>query len=146
MEERKTQQDNRFLKGRQIPHMMYDNFKTSGTGKALLDFNDLLSVQLKNENLQGLDTKWDEVLLTMTTVPDEDILETLHQKQLHFSEELLCICRIQSRTEKRPAILDGKKWSAVTSSRKERTRVSVPAVKTGTLQGEADRQENPRKS
>ena len=53
MEERKPQPDNRFLKGRQIAYMIYDYFKINGTGEALLDFNDLLRVQLKNDNVQG---------------------------------------------------------------------------------------------
>ena len=58
MEEGKAQQDNRFLNEKQIAHMIYDNIKTSGAGEALLDFNDLLRVQLKNDNVQGSDTKW----------------------------------------------------------------------------------------
>ena len=71
MEEEKAQQDDRFLKGRQIAYMIHDYFKISGTGEALLDFNDLSRVHLKNDNVQG-DTKWDEVLLSMTKVPEED--------------------------------------------------------------------------
>ena len=39
-------------------------------------------------NVQGFDTKWDEVLLSMTKVPDEDILEICYKKQLQFAEEL----------------------------------------------------------
>ena len=56
-------------------------FKIRGTGEAPLDVNDLLRVQLKNDNVQG-------VLLSMTNVPDEDILESVYKKQLHYSEEL----------------------------------------------------------
>ena len=40
MQERKVQQDNRFLKGRQIVYMINDNSKIRGTGEALLSFND----------------------------------------------------------------------------------------------------------
>ena len=36
------------------------------TGEALLEFKDVVRVQLKNDNVQGFDTKWDEVLLAMT--------------------------------------------------------------------------------
>ena len=54
---------------------VYDNFKISGTGEALSDFNDLPRVQLKNDDVQGLDTKWDEVLFSMTKIPDEDLFE-----------------------------------------------------------------------
>ena len=40
MEEQQAQQDNSFLKGRQIAYMFYNYLKISGTGEALLDFND----------------------------------------------------------------------------------------------------------
>ena len=75
MEEQKAKQDNRIMKGRHIAYVIYDYFKIWGTGEALLDFNDLLTVQLKNDNVQGFDTKWDEVHLSRTKVPDEDFLE-----------------------------------------------------------------------
>ena len=52
--------------------MINDNFKITGTSEAFLDFNDPLRVQLKNDNVQGFDTKWSEVRLSMSRVPDED--------------------------------------------------------------------------
>ena len=58
MEEQKAQQDNRFLKGRQTANKIYDYFEISGTGEALHDLNDLPRLQLKNDNVQGFDTKW----------------------------------------------------------------------------------------
>ena len=65
MKEQKAQQDTRFLNGRQIAYMIGDNFKISGTSEALLDINDQLGVHLKDDNLQGFDTKWDEILLSL---------------------------------------------------------------------------------
>ena len=64
MEEQKTHQDNPCLKGRQMAYMICDNFKISGTSEALLGFNDMLRLQLKNDNVQSFYTKRDEVLLT----------------------------------------------------------------------------------
>ena len=65
MEEQNAQRDNRFLGGT-IAHMICAYFKISGAGEALLDFNDTYRVQLKNDNVQGIETKWDEVLLSVT--------------------------------------------------------------------------------
>ena len=42
-----------------VDYMIYENFKVSGTGESLLDFNDLQRVQLKYDNVQGFHTKWD---------------------------------------------------------------------------------------
>ena len=66
--------------------MINDNFKISGTGEALLDLNDLRRVLMKNDNVQGFDTKCDEVLRSMTKLPDEDVLDNVYKKQLHFFE------------------------------------------------------------
>ena len=77
--------------------MIYDYLKISGTSEALLDFNDLLRVQLKSDNVQGFDTKWDEVLLSMTEVPDEDTLEKVYKKQVHYSEELKPLMALYQR-------------------------------------------------
>ena len=41
MEERRTQPDNRFLKDKQIVHMIYDILKICRRDEAFLDFNDL---------------------------------------------------------------------------------------------------------
>ena len=60
MNEQKSQQDFSFLKGRQIAQMICDHFKISRTSEALLDTNILLRVQLKNDNEQRFDTKWDK--------------------------------------------------------------------------------------
>ena len=103
MEEQQAQQGSRFLKGTQIAHMMYDNLKITGTGEAPLNFYDQPRVHLKNDNLQGFDTNWDDVLLSMTKFPMKMyILDNVYKKQLRFSEELkplLAVAsgRIQSR-------------------------------------------------
>ena len=97
MEEQKAQQDSRFLKGRHIAFMIWDNFKISGTGEDLLDFN-----ELQNE--------CNDVLLSMTTVPDEDTLENCFKNQLHFSGAMKLLMALQDTVpkgkERRPVLLD----------------------------------------
>ena len=110
MEEQKAQQDNRFLKGSQFAYMINDNFKISGTGEALLDLNDLRRVLMNNDNVQGFDTKWDEVLRSMAKNPMK-MCWTMCTRSSSISSRgrnlsWLCICRIQSRKENRPVILD----------------------------------------
>ena len=72
--ENNARQDNRLLNGRQTAYMIYDNLRIRGTGVAILDCNGLPRVQLETHNLQGFDTKWDEVRISMTKVADEDIM------------------------------------------------------------------------
>ena len=75
MEEQKAEQDNRFLKGRKIANTIYDNFKISETGEALLDLDDLVRVQLNNDNVQGFDRHQVR----------RRYIKNVYKKQLHFS-------------------------------------------------------------
>ena len=62
-----------FLKVTQIAFIICAYFKVSGTGQAILDFTDLMKVTLQGDSVQGFDTKWDETLLSMNKIPDEEI-------------------------------------------------------------------------
>ena len=66
LEEQKTQKEDRFPRGRQIAFMIYDYFRVTGADDAVLDFADVLSVSLHDDNVQEFDTRWDEVLLSMS--------------------------------------------------------------------------------
>ena len=60
-EERKAQKEHRFLRGRQIAFMIYDYFRVTGAHDTVLDYADLFSVTLRNDdNIQEFDTGWDE--------------------------------------------------------------------------------------
>ena len=45
---------------RQIAWVIYDFFNISGDNEAIWDLRDLSKAQLKSDNVQTLDTKWDE--------------------------------------------------------------------------------------
>ena len=65
-EEQKAQKEHRFLRGRQIAFMIYDYFRVTGAHDTVLDYADLFSVTLHDDNIQEFDTGWDEVLLSMS--------------------------------------------------------------------------------
>ena len=45
--------------------------------RSVLDYADSFSITLRNDNVQDFDTRWDEILLSMTKIPSDDILESL---------------------------------------------------------------------
>ena len=47
-----SQKDDRFLRGRQIAFMIYDNFPVIGAHGAVLDYADLFSVTLRDDNIR----------------------------------------------------------------------------------------------
>ena len=62
LEEQKAQKEGRFLPRRQIAFMIYDYFRVTGAHDTVLDYADLLSVVLQDDNVQEFDTRWDAVL------------------------------------------------------------------------------------
>ena len=63
LEEQKAQKEGRFLRGRQIAFMIHDYFRETGAHGTVLDYADLFSVALHDDDVQEFDTRWDEVLL-----------------------------------------------------------------------------------
>ena len=68
-EESEAQKKGGYLTGRQIAWLIHKNFKFSGESEVILDLCDLLKVELKNDNVQAFDTKWDEVKSSMSKKP-----------------------------------------------------------------------------
>ena len=68
LEEQKAQKEDRFFRGRQIAFMIYDYFRVTGAQDTALDYADLFSVTLHDDN-----TGWDEVL-SMSKIPSDDNL------------------------------------------------------------------------
>ena len=88
LEDQKAQKEDGFLRGRQIAFMMYEYFRVTGAHDAVLDYADSFSVTLNDVNIQEFDTRWDEVLLSMTKIPSDDILESLYKLRIRESYQL----------------------------------------------------------
>ena len=94
LEEQKAQEEDRFLRGRQIAFMIYDYFRVTGAHDTVLDYADLFSVTLHDDNIQELDTRWDEVLLSMSKIPSDDILESLYKLKIRESAQLKTVLEL----------------------------------------------------
>ena len=77
LEEMKAQKEDRFLQGRQIAFLIYEYFRVSDANDAVENFADLFTVVLRNDDIQEFDSICDEILLSMTKIPPDDILEGL---------------------------------------------------------------------
>ena len=60
LEEQKAQKEDPFQRRRQIAFMIYDYFRVTGAHDTVLDCADLLSIPLRNDNVQEFDTRWDD--------------------------------------------------------------------------------------
>ena len=105
-EEQKAQMEDRFLRGRQIAYMIYEYFRATGAHEHVLDCTDLFGATLQGDDIQDIDTRWDQVLSSTSGVPKYGILESLYKmrtrESLINSEKYYSIVRAinQSRSIK----------------------------------------------
>ena len=78
LEEQNVQKEDQFFRGRQIAYMIYDFFRVTGAHVTVLDYADLVSITLHDDNIGEFDTRWDEILLSMTKIPSDDVVESLY--------------------------------------------------------------------
>ena len=88
LEEQKAQKKDRFLCGRQIAHMIYDYFRVTGAQDTVLHYADLFSVTLRKNDVQEFDTRWDDILISVTKIPPDDVLESLYKFRIRQSDQL----------------------------------------------------------
>ena len=74
--------------------MIHDNFRVTGADDTVLDYGDLFTLTLRNEDVQEFDTIWDEVLLSMSKIPSDDILESLYKLRIRESDQLKTVLEL----------------------------------------------------
>ena len=94
LEEQRAQKEDRFLRGRQIAFMIHDYFPVTGAHDTVLDSADLFSVTLRDDNVQEFDKIWDEVLLSMSKIPSDDVLEILCKLRIRESDQLKTVLEL----------------------------------------------------
>ena len=65
--------------------MIYYYFRVIGAHDTVLDYADLFSVTLHDDNIQEFDSRWYEVILSMSNIPSDDVLESLYKLRIRES-------------------------------------------------------------
>ena len=94
LEEQKAQKEDRFLRGIQIAHLIYEQFRVTGTDDSVENYTDLFIIALRNDDIQEFDSKWDGILLSLTKIPLDDILEGLYKLRIRESEKLKTVLEL----------------------------------------------------
>ena len=87
LEEQKAQKQDRFLCGRQIAYLIYEFLRVTGANDSVENYADLFTIGLRNDDIQEFDSEWDGILLAMTKIPPDDILEGLYKLRIREFEE-----------------------------------------------------------
>ena len=69
-------------------------FRVTGAHDTVLDCADLFSITLRDDDVREFDTRWGEILLTMTKIPFDDILESLCKLMVRESEQLKTVLEL----------------------------------------------------
>ena len=94
LEEKKAQKQDRFLRGRQIAYLIYEYFRVTGATVSVENYDDLFTIGLRNDDIHEFDSKWDGILLSMTKIPPDDILEGLYKLRIRESEKLKTVLEL----------------------------------------------------
>ena len=74
--------------------MIYEYFRVTGANDSVDSYADLFTIALRNDDIQEFDSKWDGILLSMTKIPHEEILEGLHKLRTRESEKLKTVLEL----------------------------------------------------
>ena len=94
LEEQKAQLQDPFLRGRQLAFMIYEYFRITGAHDTVHDYADVFSIVLRNDDVQEFDTMWDEILLSMSKIPIDDVLESLQKLRIREYDQLKTVLEL----------------------------------------------------
>ena len=94
LEEQKAQKEDRFLRGRQVAYLIYEYFQVTGANDSVENYADLFAIVLRNDDIKEFDSKWDGILLSMTKIPPDEILEGLYKLRIRESEKLKTVLEL----------------------------------------------------
>ena len=88
VEEQRAQTCDRFLRGRQVAHVIYVRFRATRAYEAVQGLPDLFSFRLQSDDAQDFDVRWDQPLLSASEVPSDVILKGLYKSKLQDTVQL----------------------------------------------------------
>ena len=94
LEEQEAQKQDRFLRGRQIAYLIYEYFRVTGANDSVENHADLFTISLRNDDIQEFDSKLDGILLSMTKIPPDDILEGLYKLRIRKPGKLKTVLKL----------------------------------------------------
>ena len=74
--------------------MIFDYFRVTGANDSVENYADLFTISLRNDDIQEFDSKWDGILLPLTKIPPDDILEGLYKLRKRASEKLKTVLEL----------------------------------------------------
>ena len=74
--------------------MIYEYLRVTGANDSVEKYSDLFTIALQNDDIQEFDSKWNGILLSMTKIPLDDILEGMYKLRIRESEKLKTVLEL----------------------------------------------------
>ena len=74
--------------------MIYEYFWVTGAHDSVENYTDLFTISLRNDDIQEFDSKWDGILMSMTKITPDDILEGLYKLRIRESGKLKTVLEL----------------------------------------------------
>ena len=72
----------------------FDCFRVTGAQGIVLDYADLFTVTLRDDDVQEFDMRWGAILLSVTKIPPDDVLESLYKLRVRESDQLKTVLEL----------------------------------------------------
>ena len=114
LEEQKAKKETvSFVEDRSLT-LICEYFWVTGADDSVENFADLFTIALRNDDIQEFDPKWDGILLSMTKIPSDDILEGLYILRIRVSEKLKTVLELYiSEIHQKKAGPDYHRWKTM---------------------------------
>ena len=119
--------------------MIYEYFRVTGANDSVENNADLFTIGLPNDDIQEIDSKWDGILLSMTKIPPDDILEGLYKLRTRESEKLKTVLELYKMEihQKKAGPDDHRLKTMVKRSIEQNLRIKNLEARNGNYEGNA---------
>ena len=94
--------------------MIYDYFRVTGAHDRVLEYADLFSFTLRNDDVQEFDTRRDEILSSKTKIPLDDVLGSLYKLRIRESDQLNAVLELYDmEIHQKISRYDYQKWKTM---------------------------------
>ena len=91
VEEQRAQKHNRFLRGRQIPYLIHEYFRPTGSYDEIQGLSGMFSTKLENDDIKDFDVTWEQELLLTSYFPSDKVSEGLYVSMMQDSAQVQTI-------------------------------------------------------
>ena len=74
--------------------MICDYFRVTGAHDTGHNDADLFTITLHNDDVEEFDTRWDEILLSVTKIPTDNVLVSLYKLRVRESDQLKTVLEL----------------------------------------------------